>query len=64
MKGTKYTLTTAETDAIILAACAPSDGAIEDNETSATEALYFFESGLVGHVNLFTGAVTIEQQTE
>jgi hypothetical protein len=60
MKRTQYTLTTAETDAAILAACTPPDGAIEDCETSNTETRYFFESGAVGVVNRIDGTVTFE----
>jgi len=54
------TLTVAQTDEFILAACRPEDGAIEDCEVSDTVVSYFFESGAVGIVNRTTGQVTIQ----
>jgi hypothetical protein len=55
----KDTLTVAETDELILAACTREDGAIEDCEVSPTQVGYFFESGAIGTVSRITGAVPI-----
>ncbi|QEE28571.1 hypothetical protein FTW19_11530 [Terriglobus albidus] len=53
------TLTIDQTDELILKACTPEDGAIEDAEVSETEVSYFFESGAVGTVSRVRGAVQI-----
>jgi hypothetical protein len=55
------TLTIAETDELILAACTPEDGAIEDCEQSTDAVSYFFESGAVGTVSRVTGSVEINR---
>jgi hypothetical protein len=60
MNNSQPTLTSDQLDAIILAACTPADGAIEDTETTETEVRYFFESGAVGVVNRIDGTVTFE----
>jgi hypothetical protein len=57
MKTTQHILTVEETDALILAACRPEDGAIEDAEVSPTQVSYFFESGAIGTVDRVTGGV-------
>jgi hypothetical protein len=59
MKTAQHTLTVAETDELILAACRPEHGAIEDCEVELHEVSYFFETGAVGTVNRITGQVTI-----
>jgi hypothetical protein len=59
MKNAKDTLTIAETDELILAACTPEDGAIEDCEVEPSQVGYFFESGAIGTVSRITGAVSI-----
>jgi hypothetical protein len=56
MKTAQRTLTIDETDELILAACAPEHGAIEDCEISDTAESYFFESA-VGTVNRITSAM-------
>ena len=45
--------------AIILKACRPEDGAIEDCEIAEGTVAYFFESGAEGPVSRFTGETTI-----
>jgi hypothetical protein len=53
----QHTLTVEETDELILAACRPEDGAIEDCEVSEDTVTYFFETGVVGTVDRISGAV-------
>jgi hypothetical protein len=62
MKTARHTLTVDQTDALILAACRPEDGAIEDCEVSDETVSYFFETGLVGSVSRLTGKVEIEMK--
>jgi hypothetical protein len=59
MKTAQTTLTIEETDELILAACTPEDGAIEDCEVSQSQVLYFFQTGAVGIVNRVAGMVLI-----
>ena len=59
MKTTPALLTTAETDELILAACRPKDGAIEDAEVTNETVTYYFETGVVGIVSRTTGDAEI-----
>jgi hypothetical protein len=59
MKTAHHELTVEETDALILAACRPEDGAIEDCEVEPHQVHYFFETGAVGSVNRISGQVII-----
>ncbi len=59
MKTTQHTLTVEETDTLILAACTPRDGAIEDAEVEPLEVRYFFQSGAIGTVCRVSGQVTM-----
>jgi hypothetical protein len=58
MKAAQNILTVEAADALILAACTPEDGAIEDAEVSPTQVSYFFETGAVRIVDRITGRVT------
>lgn len=53
-----HLLTTDATDQLVLAACTPSDGAIEDCEVHPNEVLYFFETDAVASVDRMTGDVS------
>ena len=53
------TLTTDETDKLILAACISEDGAIEDSEVTEDAVTYFFETGAIGIVSRVTGEIQI-----
>ncbi len=61
MKTARRILTIEETDELILAACTPENGAIEDCEVESNEVRYFFQAGAVGTVSLITGAVLLER---
>jgi hypothetical protein len=63
MKTAQHILTVEETDELILAACTPAHGAIEDAEVEPQQVSYFFESGAVGAVSRVTGKVCIELPT-
>lgn len=56
-KPTPTLLSIDQCDELVLAACTPKDGAIEDCEESTDKVVYFFESGTVGTVSRTTGAV-------
>jgi hypothetical protein len=61
VKAAQNILTVEETDELILAACTPQDGAVEDCEVEPSEVRYFFESGATGVVNRVSGRVTMQE---
>jgi hypothetical protein len=58
---TTQPLTIEQTDELILAACRPEDGAIEDAEVSPIQVSYFFQSDTNGVVSRTTGQVTMRR---
>jgi hypothetical protein len=61
IKTAQHTFTVEQTDELILAACKPEDGAIEDCEIGRNAVRYFFQTGAVGIVSLRTGKVKSQE---